>query len=203
MTKSPNPLADNAFRLHDWLSGRLDGLPIPQVRRVLMAVSCYDLVYEHQLAVACLVRSRIYGSAFALARPIVEAYVRGVWLKKCATEAQLQHFVDDKKITFERILSEIELLDEFKSGALSAFKKDAWAALNSYTHGGVQQAARRLNDDVIEPNYSEADLINVLRVADAFSLLAFQQSTAEAGRLDLAAEAVHKLSLVIESYRRQ
>ena len=202
MTKrEPNPLADKAFQLHDWLAVRLDDLLVPQDRRVLLAVSCYDLVYEHQLAVACLVRSAIYGSAFALARPIFEAYVRGIWLKKCATDTQLQHFVDDKTIYFETILTEIELLDEFKSGVLSTLKKDAWAAMNSYTHGGIQQAGRRFNGNVIEPNYTETEITNVLRIADAFSLLAFQQVAAEAGRLDLAEEAISKLSSVIDNYR--
>lgn len=199
--KSPNPLADSAFHLHDWLTVRLDDLQIPQDRRVLIAVSCYDLVYEHQLAVACLVRSAIYGSAFALARPIFEAYVRGVWLKNCATEEQLQHFVDDKQISFGKILAEIEFLDGFSNGVLSTLKKNAWNAMNSYTHGGVQQAARRLNGNFIEPNYSQTEIVNVLRIADAFSLLAFQQVAAEAGRLDLAEEAISKLPLVIDHYR--
>lgn len=201
--KSLNLLADNAFHLHDWLTVRLDDLLVPQDRRVLIAVSCYDLVYEHQLAVACLVRTAIYGSAFALARPIFEAYVRGVWLKKCATEVQLQHFVDDKKIAFGTILTDIELLHEFNDGVLSTLKKDAWAAMNSYTHGGVQQAARRLNGNLIEPNYSQTEIINVLRIADAFAILAFQQIAAEAGRLDLANEGVSKLSSVIEHYRTE
>jgi hypothetical protein len=199
--KNPNTLADNAFKLHDWLTVRLDDLLVPQDKRILIAVSCYDLVYEHQLAVACLVRSAIYGSAFALARPIFEAYVRGVWLKNCATEVQLQHFVEDKTIYFEKILTEIELLDGFRNGALSALKKDAWAAMNSYTHGGVQQAARRLNGNFIEPNYTEAEITNVLRIADAFSILAFQQVAAEADRLDLAEESINKLSSVIDDYR--
>ena len=199
--KSPNSLADCSFHLHDWLTVRLDDLLIPQDRRVLIAVSCYDLVYEHQLAVAYLVRSAIYGSAFALARPIFEAYVRGVWLKNCATEEQLQHFVDDKQISFKKILAEIEFLDGFSNGALLTLKKNAWNAMNSYTHGGVQQAARRLNGNFIEPNYSQTEIVNVLRIADAFSLLAFQQVAAEAGRLDLAEEAISKLPSVIDHYR--
>lgn len=199
--KSPNQLADSAFQLHDWLTVRLDDLPIPQDRRVLIAVSCYDLVYEHQLAIACLVRSAIYGSAFALARPIFEAYVRGVWLKNCASEVQLQHFVDDKQITFEKILADIEFLEGFRNSALTVLKKNAWGAMNSYTQGGVQQAARRLNDNFVEPNYSQTEIINVLRIADVFSILAFQQIAAEAGRHDLAEEAESKLSSVIDNYR--
>ena len=59
-------LIPKAFELHDWIAQRLDGLDISRDRRVLLAVSCYDVVIEHHIGIAALLRSRINGSAFAL-----------------------------------------------------------------------------------------------------------------------------------------
>lgn len=72
---------------------------------------------EHQKAIVLLMARSFYGSAFALVRILFEAYVRGVWLHQCASEAQLYDFERDKLgLGFQTLLDQIEQLDGFRSG---------------------------------------------------------------------------------------
>jgi hypothetical protein len=66
--------------------------------------------------------------------------------------------------------------------------------MNSYTHGGIQQAGRRTSGSYIEPYYSEAEIVEVIKVAGSFCLLAFQQIAIEANRMDLAVLALDRMN---------
>lgn len=188
-------LLDGAFGLHEWIVGRLDGLDISRDRRVLLAVSCYDVVIEHHIGISALLRSRINGSAFALVRPLFETFVRGVWLRHCATDEQIDMYVSDKlDRKFWQLLEQVEKVDGFQDGVLSGLKKNAWRAMNSYTHGGIQQAGRRTSGAYIEPDYSSEEIVEVIKLTGSFALLAFQQVAIEAKRMDLASEALDRLA---------
>lgn len=188
-------LPNSAFELHEWIVGRLDGLDISRDRKVLLAVSCYDVVIEHHIGISTLLRSRINGSAFALVRPLFETFVRGVWLRHCATDEQIDMYVSDKLDSkFWQLLEQVEKVDGFQDSVLSGLKKNAWRAMNSYTHGGIQQAGRRTSGAYIEPDYSLEEIVEVIKLAGSFALLAFQQVAIEAKRTDLAGEALNRLA---------
>jgi hypothetical protein len=113
----PQQLIAQAFELHDWATQRLDGLDISRDRRILLAVSCYDVAIEHHIGIAALLRSRINGSAFALVRPLFETFVRGVWLRHCATDEQIDQYVGDRlNLKFWQILEAVEKVDGFGDG---------------------------------------------------------------------------------------
>jgi hypothetical protein len=191
----PQQLIAQAFELHDWATQRLDGLDISRDRRILLAVSCYDVAIEHHIGIAALLPSRINGSAFALVRPLFETFVRGVWLRHCATDEQIDQYVGDRlNLKFWQILEAVEKVDGFGDGVLSGLKKNAWRAMNSYTHGGIQQAGRRTSGAYIEPDFPAEEIIEVIKLAGSFCLLAFQQVAIEAKRMDLAELALEKLS---------
>jgi len=184
-----------AFELHDWIAQRLDGLDISRERKVLLAVSCYDVVIEHHVGIATLLKSRINGSAFALVRPLFETFVRGAWLRHCASDEQINHYVNDKlDLHFRQLLEAIENVDGFQDGVLSGLKKNAWHAMNSYTHGGMQQAGRRTSGAYIEPDFSSEEIVEVIKLAGSFALFAYHQIVIEAKRIDLANEAFEMLT---------
>jgi hypothetical protein len=87
------------------------------------------------------------------------------------------------------------------SGMLGRLKIQAWPAMNSYTHTGFQQASRRFGKELIEPTYTDAEVIEVLKISGSFALLSFQQIAAEGNRLDLAQEAGDLLAGTMESFR--
>lgn len=194
-------LIAKGFDLYNWMTPRLDGLEIKKGKRVLLSVGCLDQAIEHHLAICCLLKSKVNGSAFALVRLIFESFVRGVWLKNCASEAQLSQFQNDTlQLKFRELLEAVEKVDGFKSGLLSKLKESTWKAMNSYTHTGFHQASRRFGKELIEPTYTDEEVIEVLKISGSFSLLAFQQLTAEGGRLDLAEEAGKLLAGSMETF---
>lgn len=199
-TLMPRALIMKPFELHDWIAGRLDGLDISRERKTLLAVSCYDLVIEHHVGIATLLRSRINGSAFALVRPLFETFVRGVWLRHCATEKEIDLYVSDRlDLKFWQLLQAVEKVDGFQDGVLSGLKKSAWRAMNSYTHGGIQQAGRRTSGAYIEPDFPSEEIVEVIKLSSSFALIAFQQIAIEAKRMDLANEALEKISGIGEA----
>ncbi|MGR9035159.1 MAG: DUF6988 family protein [Gammaproteobacteria bacterium] len=162
--------------LHNWITRNLDDLEISRQSRVLLAVSCYDVVIEHHIGIAALLRSRINGSAFALVRPLFETFVRGAWLRHCATDNEIEKYISDRLVKkFNEIIEEVDSLDGFKDGMLSGLKKNAWISMNSYTHGGILQASHRTSGSYIEPNFTEEEIVEVIKVSGSFALLAFQQ----------------------------
>lgn len=180
--------------LHTWIFRQLDGVPLPKARRFLLAISAFDVVLDYFTGITVLVEKQAYGSAFALVRSIFEVFVRAVWLKDCASDTELAAFERDEYArNFDLILSKVEGLPAFKSGTLSDLKKQAWAAMNSYTHGGIHQIARRVKGNAIDPNYLDEEVIEVLRMGQMFALLAFIQIIQVSGRIDLEKSAIQKL----------
>jgi hypothetical protein len=159
--------------LSKWLNQKLDGLTIPSDDTSRAAAACLDMAMEHQIAVHILVKDRIYGSAFSLARCSLEAYVRGTWLSNCANEKQTRLYLKDKlELTFQTYIDDIENLESYSGGLLNAVKKRYWKIFNSLTHSGAHQAFRRNTHESIEPNYKPEEIKEIVWFANAISLLA-------------------------------
>lgn len=189
--------------VHTWIFLNLDGLILSKSRRLLLAISAFDVVLEHFTGITALTEKRVYGAAFALARPLFETFVRAVWLKDCATNDDLAAFQRDEfSRKFGETLGQIEQLESFRSGALSSLKKQAWSAMSSYTHGGIQQIARRVKGRAIDPNYTDEEIIEVLRLSQAFAMMAFIQIVLVAGRRDLEAAAIQRL-YALDLFKKQ
>ena len=88
---------------------------------------------------------------------------------------------------------QVEQLESFQHGALSHLKKQAWVAMNGYTHGGIHQIGRRARGNVIDSNYADGEIIEVLRLGQMFALMSFIQIALTAGRKDLSQQATKKL----------
>ncbi len=196
-------ILDVSRDLHTWIFRQLDGVPLPKTRRLLLAISAFDVVFEHFTGITVLIEKKVYGSAFALVRSIFEAFVRAVWLKDCATDEELAAFERvERGRNFDLLLQKIEELDAFKSGTLSDLKKQAWSAMNSYTHGGIHQVARRVKGNAIDPNYLDGEIMEVLRMGQMFALLAFIQIVLVADRKDLEQVGIQKL-YELELYKKK
>ena len=176
-----------------WLDGAIDGTEVKSTLRTRLAAACLDLALEHQKAIVLLVAHRLYGSAFALVRLIFEAYARGVWLHRCASEDQIERFKCGKlDRTFEGLLQDVERIPGFESGVLSISKRKSWNAMNDFTHSGYIHATRRNTDSSIEPNYSEGEIIEVMDFANAMALLSSVEVAQLAGNDSLAQAVVEK-----------
>lgn len=158
--------------LSDWLAGKIDGFEFATSERSRLAAGCLDMAIEHHRAIVLLISLSVIGSAFALVRPLLEAYVRGVWLHRCASEAELAAFkADNLDRTFSELLEVIEKLPSHAEGELSDVKQKSWKAMCSFTHSGFLQVVRRNTALAITPNYKEQEIAEALTFANTFALL--------------------------------
>ena len=156
-----------------WLQKKLDGLEISSDERTRTVAGCFDTVLEHQVAISILLENQLVGSAFALARSVFEGYVRGIWLNKCATDAQVSRFLKGRlDPKFQELIDDIEKEDGYTVGAISDAKKASWTTLNGFTHTGSVQVLSRHSDEFIEPNYSESDIEAIAGFVNTTALLA-------------------------------
>lgn len=176
-----------------WLDERIDGLALKSDDRSRVAAGCLDVALEHQKTIVLLIHHKLYGSAFSLVRLAFESYIRGVWLLHCASDTQLKQIKHDKlKKSLEELLKEVEKVDGYNEGVLSAVKQRSWKSMNSYTHTGFLQIVRRSKESTIEPNYGNDEIMEVLNFAIIVGFLAALAEALMAGSLPLANDILSK-----------
>jgi len=180
-----------------WLDRQIDGVETKSDDRTRLAACCLHMAHEHHKAIVLLVAKSLVGSAFALVRLIFEAYVRGIWLHRCASDREVARFKAEKlKKGFDVLVQEIEELDGFESGTLSNMKKKSWKAMNSFTHTGFAQAVRRTTDTTIEPNYDAQEVLEALHFSRAIDFLSAIATADLAGNLKLANDVLERATVV-------
>lgn len=178
-----------------WIHANLEGLAIKGEHRHRIPGQLFDLSIEHHSGIITLISMRTYASAFALVRCAFECFVRGAWLHYCASDDDIEAFVEKDIIAprFGTLISAIEERPEFAGEFLSTVKDSAWNAMNGYTHGGIHQVSRRLQGDYIEPAFEDASLLEVIRFCRTMALIAFGQIAGLAGRFDLVDQATDRM----------
>ncbi len=124
----------------------------------------WSLTFEFQRGILCLIDHRFCGAAFALVRPIIEAVVRA-HVVIMADQAVLERLhKDEYRTNLATVGKEIDAF--FKSSDLfETFLHGARTALHSYTHAGMMQLGRRFSGTDLKANYSEGEIIEVIRVS--------------------------------------
>jgi hypothetical protein len=141
--------------------------------RTLIAAACFDTVLEHQNAIARLVENQLKGSALALMRVIAEAFIRGMWFARCATDDEIVRFQKNdeiKKLT--SLVAEIEVAMGNATDTLSKMVQSQWGTLCGFTHTGFKQLTRRYSGPLLKPNYPDTEVIPALNFTGAIGLLA-------------------------------
>ena len=161
-----------SFALAEWIAAAIDGLAVSASLRHRSAGACFSIAQDHHLAITILVEAEIYSSAFALVRPLFEAYVRGLWLAHCATDEQLLGFSAGKEPPrMSTLLAAVESTEAFEDGQLSNIKGQSWGAMCAYTHTGSLQVQRWNTETAIEQNFPPEELAEVLNFSGSFALL--------------------------------
>ena len=117
-------------------------------------------LFQHALDIAdatiILVKKELPGPALALARPLIESCLRGVWVAKCAEDQEIEDFrakgapkswglTDFAKSVKERVPTEREYLEEVIES------RKVRDMLHDLTHGGRLQVQYREGKEAIEP----------------------------------------------------
>jgi len=151
---------EETLELLNKIEHELDGIKFRGNDRDNCTAALLSASIEHGTSVLELIGMGRISSAYALVRPMFEFFTRGTWIKHCATDEQVEKIIkkDNFPKTFQEMLGEIETAQGWVS-TLSEMWKRAKNALHSYTHGGMQLIARRLNDGEIlhKPSLEEID----------------------------------------------
>ena len=147
-------------------------LPLPGDDRTRLSAGLLQLAQEHHASIVILIQHQQYGSAFALLRPLYEAYVRGVWLARVASEREFSRFQRDENFSLKDLASKVSVLPTFDGTNFAGLAGRALNAMHSYTHNGYRASARRQSSDAIEPSYEVAEIREVLEFAQLFGVLA-------------------------------
>jgi hypothetical protein len=171
-----------------WISEQTSAMPLPSDRRARMALGCLDLAIEHQAGVCILAEQSLWGSVYALVRCMFDAFVRGVWLARCATEMELESFelAGLRGKPFRDLVEDVERVLGHSRGVLSKLRTSSWAIFSDFTNAGAGPA-RRLGDPAgAGRNYPAADTDQALRLATALGLLSATELASLSGHRDVA-----------------
>lgn len=168
--------------------------------RTTAAARCFQLALEHHASIVLLVESNQFGSALALLRPTLEAYIRGLWLARKASDRQLQHYMNDGTLKISNLISEVETLPIYAEPKFRTWSSIV-TALHSYTHSGVLAIQFRYSDLAIEPAYSDEAIEEVLRfsreVASFTAAELIELSENGEGRIDQLESIVDTLKQLV------
>lgn len=171
MTNVVNKRIEQSEDLIIWLDRFIEGLSIPTNDRAVIVAACEDVALEHHKSIVLTTREQFYGSAFALVRIEYEAYVRGQWLRYCASDDKVAMFKERDKLDrhFGQMIDDLECHEAFNVGVLSWIKRESWDAMNSFTHTGLLQVVRRISPTELGSNYPEEEIVGTLDIADSIA----------------------------------
>lgn len=141
--------------------------------RTTLLLGFTDQIFEHHEAILVLLERHLTGSAFALVRSLIEAFFKVQWAAACAEDADVKKIATKRRFEFPGTEDMVKAIDEKleTDGFFLNFKKNAWTAMNSYTHTGLLQLSRRFFGRRVEPRYAETECIEVIHVTTTAILL--------------------------------
>jgi|SRR5665647_1424876 len=145
-----------------WLHEHINEKKISVGRREQTGLSILQQSLDLDDAIIILLEAHLPGPALALARPLFESYVRGYWLLNCATDEEVEVFLQGKCPNFEGLLKKIDNEAESGGAWIHANKAANLKSFHDLTHGGSEHVKRRTTLKSIEPNYPEQELASLL-----------------------------------------
>jgi len=190
------PEFENALRLNEEFVNALAEIPFAGSMRNRTAVSLQYLSLQHFDSILILLSNERYGSAAALVRPQYETMLRGSWYFRCATEAQIESFVDGGAAPrIGEMIVALENLPGYEGNKLSGVHTRSWGIMNSYTHGGSEQAHYHNSETDIGVNFHPESLREIVRSCSGIALNAANQVAIIADNLGLAKQFIEKFHI--------
>jgi hypothetical protein len=162
-----------AVALHHLMSGNKNlATNDTNRKRMRAAAKLFGIAQDHHFAIVLLLRHTFYSSSVALLRSVYEAYLRGVWLKHCATDVQVQSFIEgNDPPKNNNLIAAIEDLPEFGKDTFSRIKKSAWKAWCDFAHTGGLHLERWESEEGIEPNFDPVEVEGCLNDSELFGAM--------------------------------
>jgi hypothetical protein len=190
-----------SHELTGWLEKELpEAMADPGARRQdTAAVAFFSIALNHRDGVLVLASLDQRTSLMALARSMLEAYVRGLWYHHCATAAQVDQLLANRDpAAFESMSARLIKLGFPQVEAI----KRHYKVLCDYSHGGGRQASRWIAMDRIAPQHRDEEVVEVLELVNFVGCLAARDLTFVAGHApDLFQAKTFSVSAEIQARR--
>lgn len=176
---------DLSRRLGLWVRTNGHGLAFERTQRLVMAAASFQLTFDHHDAVVLLVANKQPASGLALLRPLYESYVLGLWLFRIADQQQIDAMLARRLAPeLDRMVRNLDGKKFFDRPMLQDMKT-VIKKMHGFTHGGVEHIQYRYADGNISPNYPDELMVDVLQIADLFTVMAILESAALAEDITL------------------
>ena len=186
-----NQILEIAKELSTWIHGRTDHKNYPYNPGLNLWQQSQDICD----AIRILLEANLPGPAWALARPMLDTYVRGLWLINHASDEEVNKFLAGNKLPgFDKLLDAIGNDEETGGAWIHKICELNREAFHDLTHGGIEHVLRRITDDSIEPNYPEEEKIRLMHTqigiqfAIGYELLALANNQAGIDKLEEMAQ---------------
>ena len=145
----------------------------PSATKNILLLAYMDIAFEHNESIAVLIEKHLYGSAFALMRPLFDTLYRALWVNGCATEAQIEEIAENDSFKFPGVTEMVEAIDRRYASErfFSDIKTESWEAMCSYTHSGLLQVSRRFVGQSVRPAYKDVEVLEVVNSTTAAIIL--------------------------------
>ena len=142
-----------------WLHEKTNGKRIQVNRRSQTGLGLLQHSLDVADAIVILLEKNLWGPAWALARPLFESYVLGIWILKCASDENIDQFLDNGRLPkFSKLLKAVDKKAKPQADWIRKTDKANMRQFHDFTHGGIQHVSRRISDNAVEPRYPEQEL---------------------------------------------
>lgn len=147
---------DGAERAHRAIWQAFHGPATSLGPKTVLLFAYTTLALEHNDSIILLVRNGLYGSALALARPVIEIMWHAGWANAFANEEEIGEILNGR-FRFPPARNVVKALDDkYDTGTFfTDIHSTSWGHLNSFTHSGKNQLLSRFTEDDFEPSYPE------------------------------------------------
>jgi len=152
---------NKAKNFGEWLHLVTNAAELTVVRREALALAIFQQSLDVNDGIIILLESNMPGPAWALARPLFESYVRGLWLLKYASDNEIDKFIKGKCPLFPELIRAIGDAPE-TGGTWIKVNAENLTDLHDLTHGGSEHYRRRAAAGEIRPNYPDEELSNLV-----------------------------------------
>lgn len=140
--------------------------------KCILLIAYLKIASSHLLAITNLIENENYNSAFSLMRSLFESAVRGIYIAHCASNTDIKKlFGNNDKYVFPQYFETMAKRIDLKLGenTFTTIKKRLWNMMNDYTHAGINQIARNINEDTeeIALSYSEDEILASLSISNS------------------------------------
>jgi len=160
-----------AKEIGTWLHGKANNISVPNDKRTTMALALLQQAVDVTDAIIILLDYNLPGPAWALARPMHEGYVRGIWLLKHASADGIGKFEEGKCPSLPELSKQIGDNPETGGAFIEGMTELNRSSFNDLTHGGMEHITRRCTESAIEPNYSEDEIIKLIKMRNQYAML--------------------------------